>query len=140
MSKTTSDISPSADEAVACTAILLACVRSNELDPLADNVVLEHVLRYGNIFQGNDITAIKERAAEWYEQAGSPEALIEAAAPAVSAHTALPLFYQCLDVILADGVITPLEHKTFQFLKRKLRISESAAWKGVEVLEIKRKL
>lgn len=128
------------DEAEACAAVLMACLRANELDANEENAAFYTTIRSRNIFKGHDASALVDLAAQYYEQAGSPAALIDAAAGAVRAQTRLPLFYHCLDVILADGVVTPREHTVFLYLKGKFKVDEGMAWRGMEVLKEKNQL
>ncbi len=82
--------------------------------------------------------ALIDIAGRYFEQAGSPAALIDAAIGAIREQTRLPLFYHCLDVILADGVVTPQENKIFQYLKGKFKVEDEIAWKAMEVLVAKK--
>lgn len=128
------------DEAEACAAVLIACLRSNELDSDEDNAAFYTTIKSRNIFLGYDPEKLVATAAQQFEQAGSPSALIDAAIGAIREQTRLPLFYHCLDVILADGVVTPRENEVFHYLKRKFRVEEEQAWKALEVLLAKNKL
>lgn len=128
------------NEVEACAAILLACRLADEVTLDVENAVFITTLRSRNIFIGHDLMELLETAERQFNEAGSPEALIHAAAGAIRDQTRLPLFYHCLDVILANGLVTPHEHKVFQYLKAKLKIDDEAAWKGMEVLMEKNKL
>lgn len=128
------------DEAEACAAVLMACLRANELDRDAENATFYTTIRSRNIFKGHDAAKLIASAGQLYEQAGGPAALIDAAIGAIQEHTRLPLFYHCLDVILADGVVTPQEHQVFQYLKGKFRVDDETAWKAMEVLVTKNQL
>ena len=128
------------DEAEACAAVLMACLRANELDVDAENAAFYTTIKSRNIFKGYDASALIDSAGEYFEQAGSPAALIDAAIGAIRGQTRLPLFYHCLDVILADGVVTPLEHKVFQYLKGKFRVDDKLAEKALEVMVAKNQL
>lgn len=128
------------DEAEACAAILMACLRSNELYGMTENAAFQVVIESRNIFKGRDAKALIASAEQHYEQAGSPAALIDAAIEAIREQTRLPLFYHCLDVILADGLVTPQEHRIFQYLKGKFKVNDAAAEKGLEVLLAKNQL
>ena len=129
-----------ADEAEACAAVLMACLRANELDSEAENAAFYTTIKSRNIFKGRDAMALIEVAGRHFEQAGSPAVLIDAAIGAIREQTRLPLFYHCLDVILADGVVTPQEHKVFQYLKGKFKVDDEIAWKAMEVLVAKNQL
>lgn len=129
-----------ADEAEACAAVLMACLRANELEGEEENAAFYTTIRSRNIFKGHDATALIESAGRYYEQTGSPAALIDAAIGAIREQTRLPLFYHCLDVILADGVVTPQEHKIFLYLKGKFKVEDEIAWKAMEVLVAKNQL
>ena len=129
-----------ADEAEACAAVLMACLRANELDSEAENAAFYTTIKSRNIFKGRDAMALVEIAGRHFERAGSPAALIDAAIGAIREQTRLPLFYHCLDVILADGVVTPQEHKVFQYLKGKFKVDDEIAWKAMEVLVAKNQL
>jgi uncharacterized tellurite resistance protein B-like protein len=129
-----------ADEAQACAAVLMACLRANELDAHTENATFYTTIRSRNIFKGHDAAALIEGSETLYQQAGSPVALIDAAIGAIREQTRLPLFYQCLDVILADGLVTPQEHKVFQYLKGRFRVEDEAAWAAMEVLVAKNQL
>lgn len=129
-----------ADEAEACAAVLMACLRANELDSDAENAAFYTTIQSRNIFKGHDAAALVATAGQYYEQAGSPAALIDAAIGAIREQTRLPLFYHCLDVILADGVVTPKEHEVFRYLKGKFRVDDDLAGKALEVLVEKNKL
>mgnify|MGYP000269957966 CR=1 FL=1 len=128
------------DEPQACAAVLVACLRANELDSDEENATFYTAIRSRNIFRGHDAQALVEAATAYYARAGSPAALIDAAIGAIREQTRLPLFYHCLDVILADGVVTPQEHKVFQYLKGKFRVEDEVAWKAMEVLVVKNQL
>ncbi len=118
----------------------MACLRANELDADAENAAFYTTIKSRNIFKSRDAMALVEVAGQHFEQAGSPVALIDAAIGAIREQTRLPLFYHCLDVILADGVVTPQEHKIFQYLKGKFKVDDETAGKGLEVLLAKNQL
>lgn len=128
------------DEAVACCAVLTACLYSNELDTDTEKAAFQATLRSRNVFQGYDITELMSVAEALFKEAGSSERLISSAVPFLSSHNRLPLFLHCLEVILADGVVTPQEHKILQYLKGKLHIDDTTAWKAMEILVAKSKL
>jgi uncharacterized tellurite resistance protein B-like protein len=128
------------DEAEACAAVLMACLRANELDADAENAAFYTTIKSRNIFKGHDAEALIARAGQHYEQAGSPAALIDAAIGAIREQTRLPLFYHCLDVILADGLVTPQEHQIFQYLKGKFKVEDEIAGIALEVLLAKNQL
>ncbi|MBK7936862.1 MAG: TerB family tellurite resistance protein [Lewinellaceae bacterium] len=128
------------DEAESCAAVLMACLRANELDGDEENATFYTAIKSRNIFKGRDGAALIETAGQYYRQAGSPVALIDAAIGAIREQTRLPLFYHCLDVILADGVVTPQEHKVFQYLKGKFKVDDDTAWKALELLVVKNQL
>jgi uncharacterized tellurite resistance protein B-like protein len=131
---------PFSHEAEASAAILFACLRANELGEFAENATFHTALRHRNIFKSHDAAALIAAAERHYEQAGSPTALIDAAAASVRPQTREPLFLQCVDVIFADGLVTPLEHRVIQFLTRKLEIDRELAAKALEVLLAKNQL
>ncbi len=128
------------DEAEACAAVLIACLRANELNTDEDNAAFYTTIKSRNIFIGYDAAALVATAAQFFEQAGSPSALIDAAIGAIREQTRLPLFYHCLDVMLADGIVTPRENGVFQYLKGKFKVEDELAWKALEVLVMKNKL
>ena len=128
------------DEAEACAAVLIACLRANELDDDEDNAAFYTTIKSRNIFKSLDAGALIDGARRHFEQAGSPAALIDAAIGAIREQTRLPLFYHCLDVILADGVVTPREDKVFRYLKGKFKVEDDTAWKALEVLLVKNHL
>lgn len=128
------------DEAEACAAVLLACLRANELDSDENNAAFYTTIKSRNVFLGYDPEKLVATAAKQFVQAGSPAALIDAAIGAIREQTRLPLFYHCLDVILADGVVTPRENEVYHYLKRKFHVEEDLAWKALEVLLAKNKL
>lgn len=128
------------DEAEACAAVLVACLRANELYGMTENAAFQATIESRNIFKGCDVATLIASAEQYYEQAGSPAALIDAAIGAIREQTRLPLFYHCLDVILADGVVTPQEHKIFQYLKGKFKVDDETAANGLEVLLAKNQL
>ena len=129
------------DEAEACAAVLMACLRASEIyGMMGENATFNTTLKSRNIFKGRDAAALILTAEQHFEQAGSPAALIDAAMGAIREQTRLPLFFHCLDVILADGVVTPTEHKVFQYLKGKFRVEDEIAWKAMEVLVAKNQL
>lgn len=138
----TSGVSPLqiTDEAEACTAVLLACRRADEIDGAGGNASFLATLKNRNIFIGTDPTQLMETAGKYFEQAGSSAALINAAMGAIREQTRLPLFYHCLDMILADGVVTPAEDKVFQYLKAKFNVADEIAFRALEVLLVKNKL
>ena len=127
-------------EAEACAAVLLACRRADELDGAGGNATFLATLKGRNIFIGTDPMQLIEIAGQYFERAGSPAALINAAIGAIREQTRLPLFYHCLDVMLADGVVTPQEDKMFQYLKGKFRVDDEVAFKALEVLLVKNQL
>ncbi len=128
------------DEAEACAAVLFACRRADEIDGAGGNAAFLMTLKNRNIFIGSDTEALIETVEKYFEQAGSPATLINAAMGAIREQTRLPLFYHCLDVILADGVVTPQEDKVFQYLMRKFKVEEEVAFRALEVLVVKNKL
>lgn len=128
------------DEAEACAAVLLACLQADELGTGAENAAFYTTISSRNIFKGRDDAALIERAQGYFEQAGSPSALIDAAMGAIPEHCRLPLFFHCVDVILANGVVTPQEDKIFKYLKAKFKVDDEIAWKALEVLVVKNQL
>jgi hypothetical protein len=66
--------------------------------------------------------------------------LIDAAIGAIREQTRLPLFYQYLDLILSDGLVTPREHKIVGYLKTKFKVTDDAVEMGLEVLLVKNRL
>ncbi len=129
-----------ADEAEACAAVLMACLRANELYGMEENAVFFTTIQSRNIFKGHDAAALIAAAEQYYEQAGSPSALIDAAIGAIREQTRLPLFCHCLDVILSDGLVTPTEDRIFHYLKGKFKVDNEMAWKVMEVLVAKNQL
>ena len=128
------------DETEACAAVLVACLYANELGYNKENATFHATIRSRNIFKGHDTGALIDAAEKYLETAGSPAGLINAAIGAIREQLRLPLFYHCLDVILADGVVTPREHKVFQYLKGKFHVSDEAAFQAMEVLVAKNQL
>ncbi|MBL7804268.1 MAG: hypothetical protein JNL02_11070 [Saprospiraceae bacterium] len=128
------------DEAEACAAILTACLRANELDGMPENAVFHTTIRSRNIFQGYDPDTLLTSVGKYFERAGSPKALIDASVGAIREQTRLPLFYHCLDVILSDGLVTPTEHKVFQYLKARLKVEDEDAFRAMDVLVVKNQL
>ncbi len=128
------------DEAEACAAVLLACRRADEINGAGGNATFLATLKSRNIFIGNDPEKLVDIAGQYFEQAGSSAALINAAIGAIREQTRLPLFYHCLDVMLADGIVTPQEDKVFQYLKGKFHVADEVAFKALEVLLIKNQL
>lgn len=128
------------DEAEACAAVLWACLRASELFGMAENAAFHNTIRTRNIFQGRDAEALIAGAEQGLVQAGSPTALIDAAVGAIRSGLRLPLFYQCLDIMLSDGIVTPEEHKIFLYLKKKFKIEDEMAWQAMDVLVAKNQL
>ena len=128
------------NEAEACAALLLACRRADEIDGTGGNATFLATLKGRNIFIGTDPMQLIEIAGQYFEQAGSSAALINAAIGAIREQTRLPLFYHCLDVMLADGVVTPQEDKVFQYLKGKFKVDDELAFRALEVLLVKNQL
>lgn len=128
------------DEAEACASVLMACLRANELDEDAENAAFLSSISSRNIFKGYDPAKLIATAGAYFERAGNSPALIDAAIGAIREQTRLPLFYHCLDVILADGIVTPREHKAFQYLKGKFKVDDELVWSAMEVLVIKNQL
>lgn len=128
------------DEAEACAAVLMACLRANELEGEEENAAFYTTIRSRNIFKGYDAATLIDGAGRHFEQAGSPAALIDTAIRAIREQTRLPLFYHCLGVILADGVVTPQEHKIFLYLNGKFNVDDEIAEKALEVLVMKNQL
>ena len=125
------------NEAEACAAVLLACVRANEIDDGSENAVYAGTIRNRNIFIVYYHRLLTDIGTELYDQLGRPEALVDAAADMIREQTRLPLFYHCLDVIMADGLVTPSEHRIFLHLKKKFGIDEELATEALEVLLVK---
>ena len=128
------------DEAEACAAVLLACRRADEINGAGGSAAFLTTLKSRNIFIGYDPESLIQRVGEYFEKAGSSAALIDAAMGAIREQTRLPLFYHCLDVILADGLVTPQEHKVFQYLTGRFKVAEEVAFKAMEVLMVKNQL
>jgi len=128
------------NEAEACASVLLACRRADEIHGARGDAAFLATLKSRNIFIGSDAEVLIETAGQYFDQAGSPAALIDAAIGAIREQTRLPLFYHCLDVILADGVVTPREDKVFQYLKRKFKVDDETAFEALEVLVVKNQL
>ena len=129
-----------ANEAEACTAVLMACMRANELGEFTVNTTFFATISSRNVFKDYDATALITAAERYCEQMSSPVALIDAAIGAIREQTRIPLFIQCLDVILADGLVTPSEHKVFQYLRKKFGVRDDFASKALEVLLVKNQL
>lgn len=125
------------DEAEACAAVLFACRRADEIDGVRGNAAFRTTLETRNIFIGYDSAALIDTATRYFEIAGSPAALINVAIGAIREQTRLPLFYHCLDVILADGVVTPREDQVFQYLKGKFKVDDELAFEAMDVLVVK---
>lgn len=128
------------DEAEACAAVLLACRRADEINGPGGTAAFQMTLKNRNIFIGADPQTLIDTVATYFEKAGSSAALIDAAMGAIREQTRLPLFYHCLDVILADGVVTPQENKIFMYLKGKFKVDDETAFKALDVLVIKNQL
>lgn len=128
------------DEAEACAAVLFACRRADEIEGPGGGSAFLNTLSSRNIFIGSDPQALINRASQYFEQAGSSAALIDAAMGGIREQTRLPLFYHCLDLMLADGVVTPQEHKIFQYLKGKFKVDEDTAFRALDVLVVKNRL
>ena len=128
------------NEAEACAAVLFACRRADEIDGPGGNEAFHETLKTRNIFIGSDPEALIKKAEHYLEQAGGPAALINFALDAIREQTRLPLFYHCLDVILADGVVTPSEHKAIQYLKGKFKVDNEVVFKALDVLLVKNQL
>lgn len=131
---------PIAGEAEACAAVLFACQRADEITGDMENANFMNTLRSRNIFIGSDPAALIEAASRHYEQAGSPAKLIDMAVGAIREQTRLPLFYHCLDVILANGLVTPKEHQVIQHLKGRLKVDDETVFRALEVLVVKNQL
>lgn len=129
-----------AHEAEACAAVLMACLRANELGDFVENATFHTAIRSRNIFKGHDPATLIAAAERYYEQVGNPTALIDAAAGSIREQTRVPLFLQCIDVIFADGLVTPLEHRVIQYLTRKLGVDGDLASNALEVLLAKNQL
>ena len=129
-----------ATEAEACAAVLLACQRADEINGKNGQAALHATLQNRNIFIGTDPQVLAEAAGRHFEAAGSSAALIDAAMGAIREQTRLPLFYHCLDMILADGLVTPQEDKVFKYLTKKFKIREEVANRALEVLVVKNQL
>ena len=127
-------------EPAACAAVLFACRRADEIDGPGGTSAFLSILKSRNIFIGVDVTALLEEVNGYYQAVGSPSALIDAAMPAIREQTRMPLFYHCLDVILADGVVTPQEHKIFLYLKTKFGVDEETAFQALDVFLMKNRL
>jgi uncharacterized tellurite resistance protein B-like protein len=128
------------DEAEACAAVLMACRQADEINGPGGNAAFLATLKSRNIFIGCDAQSLVESAARYFEQAGSSASLIDAAIGAIREQTRLPLFYHCLDVMLADGVVTPREDKVFRYLKSKFKVDDDTAFQALEVLVVKNQL
>lgn len=128
------------DEATACAAILMACQQADELMGGSANTAFLNTLSSRNVFIGSEPSVLLATALDYYERAGSSTALIDAAIGAVREQTRLPLFYHCLDLILANGVVTPKEHQVFQYLKARFRVDDDTAFEALEVLTVKNQL
>jgi uncharacterized tellurite resistance protein B-like protein len=131
---------PVANEPLGCCAVLTACLYANELDTDTERTAFRRIIEGRNVFQGYDAAELIDQANALFTEAGSSERLIDAAVSVVAAHNRLPLFLHCLEVILADGVVTPREHKILHYLKGKLHISDDVVWKAMEILVAKSKL
>jgi hypothetical protein len=128
------------NEEEACAAVLLACRRADEIDGPGGNAAFLTTLKSRNIFIGSDPERLVATVSQYFEQAGSSAALINAAMPAIREQTRMPLFYHCLDVMLADGIVTPQEDKIFQYLKHKFKVDDDTAFAALEVLVVKNQL
>lgn len=128
------------EEAEACAAVLLACRRADEINGPGGTAAFLSTLKSRNIFIGSDPQALIEAAGRYFEAAGSSAALIDAAMGAIREQTRLPLFYHCLDMILADGVVTPQENRIFMYLKAKFKVDDETAFKALDVLVVKNQL
>ncbi len=128
------------DEAEACAAVLFACQRADEINGKNGQAAFRNTLKNRNIFIGTDPELLMVSVGKCFEAAGSSAALIDAAIGAIREQTRLPLFYHCLDVILADGLVTPQEDKVFKYLKKKFKVHDEIADRALEVLVVKNQL
>lgn len=128
------------NEAEACAAVLFACRRADEIDGPGGNAAFHETLKTRNIFIGSDPEELIKTAEKHLELAGGPASLINHALVAIREQTRLPLFYHCLDIILADGVVTPTEHRAIQYLKSKFKVDDDVVFKALDVLLVKNQL
>jgi uncharacterized tellurite resistance protein B-like protein len=128
------------DETEACAAVLYACLIANELDGEANRRAFRYTISTRNQFKGKDADALEAAAQAYYERAGSFAELMDAAIGAIKEYRRLPLYLHCLDVILADGVVTPREHEVFQYLTKCFRIDEDTSNDAMNVLVAKNQL
>lgn len=131
---------PIHDEVEACAAVLVACLHANELYGMTENTAFHAAIQHRNIFKGRDPQTLMADAEVRYEQAGSPATLIDTAIGAIREQTRLPLFYQCLDLILSDGLVTPRENEIIRYLKTRFAVPAAAVELGLEVLLVKNRL
>jgi hypothetical protein len=83
------------DEAEACAAVLMACLRANELDSDSENATFYTTIRNRNIFKGHDPELLIAAAAQYYEQVGSPSRLIDAAISGANACSFVLSLFGC---------------------------------------------
>ena len=89
------------------------------------------------LFSGLDAGAIYHKCMDYYKKMGGSAALIDAAAAAITEKTRLPLFVNCVDLVLADGQVTKEEEDILDYLKGIFNVDDDLAGKVTEVLLLK---
>lgn len=126
------------DERDAYACILLACIAGDGISE-SESTALYLALKSKSMFAHLDIGDVVGRAVDYYQRIGTPSMLIDAAIGSISEGTKLPLFANCVDIILADGQVTKEEEEILDYLKGKFNVPDDLAQKAVEVLLVKNK-
>jgi uncharacterized tellurite resistance protein B-like protein len=128
------------DERDAYAAILLACMNSDGNMSEEEKTAFYTALANRPFFAGRDVIETVTRAANNLDKAGGSAALIDMAASSITETTRIPLFTNCVDMILSDGQVTPDEEKILEYLKTLFSIDDVFAGKCVEVLIAKNRI
>lgn len=128
------------DERDAYASILLACMHSDGDLSEEEKTVYYNAIAQRPFFTGRDVISTVMAASNNLEKAGSSSAVIDAAIEAITEKVRLPLFVNCVDLILSDGQVTRSEEEILDYLKTKFKVDDALAGKVIEVLILKNKV
>lgn len=128
------------NEREAYASVMLACMFTDGQDSEEERMFFISMVSARPLFSGYDVVELYQKCFDNYRKLGSSAGLIDAAAGAITEKTRLPLFVNCVDLILSDGQVTAEEEQILDYLKGKFNVDDDLAGKVTEVLLLKNKV
>lgn len=128
------------NEREAYASVLLACMFTDGSDSDEERMFFISMVSARPLFSGYDVVELYQRCFDYYRKAGNAASLIDACVGAITDKTRMPLFVNCVDLILSDGQVTSEEEQILDYLKGKFNVSDTDAQKVTDVLIMKNKV